>query len=337
MTEVSSPNHFLLFSNANVAMPHDALRSKLHHPAALGELAMQAGFDGVDLHAMYAARSSALVSRAVNRGELIVGGLHQSFLDTNEAHTNNHVIYNRQRHIKDRVVEPLAHTAMMAIMPALSASSRYMHQIQVGIGRALPAVMYPRVRASEDALQQRIAGAERYAIQPTDDVLGTWGMAGGWYKGSGARFSVDGFLDEAAKRKYDLCLDTTHVRRVHPGKSKVLSRLTKDDATLEKIAGATTAMHIALFRKDALRGQDHIPAKQELAEILAREAISGELRTMIDAAKEHGRVRQVVLELRAPDLAEVMAEQSYGRRPSHKAVVQGYALVGKVIRNVFAE
>lgn len=269
----------IIFSSMNVAGSRHGLKS----PEWLGDFAKGARCDGVEYMPIYdlmPGRRPEDIAKAVRSGALTLNSLHASFRETEVSGSG--MTAAAAGGGESLVSKIMASRLGRLIVPEVSESAVVLGAIQEEVGRRLPVTLYPQRYCAQDEAQIAAAKGKQHLFQPTDHVA----------RLARAR-TLTGFAAHMRNvRGYEYVLDTYHVRRRYGNEEAGLISDTK--LSVPFMAPHTEAIHLSLNRSD-IPGEPHIPTLTETEQALRGE-YSGELRDMLDAVKEMGRPKFVVIE-----------------------------------------
>lgn len=337
MSETQLPEHFLQFASTNLATAEYAQLGAFGYPSKVGHVALEAGFDAVELHPYMLTRSSVLVQKAVNEGNLIVGSLMQSPLDADRsiAQWHDRPKLNLDERVKALKAAPGKYARILGahmLRPSAMASLNFMQDVQHAVGRPLPVVMRPGIVAFDDTFRQRHIQAASCSIMPTDAVVQRWGMPLKYDSKA-----TEAFVEETRRRGYDFALNTYDVRRRYTGVSETVSQLThrSREDRLALVASATTSLRLSLCPADIDRDDNYIGARRELKELLNGGAFTGGLAELVHAVQDRGRIDRVVVDAHPGALAKTLHDLGWGslNKPNRFAVKAAYAEIGRAVRN----
>lgn len=340
MSEIQPPEYFLQFASTNLATSEYPQLGMAGHPARLGNFALEAGYDGVELHPAMLSRSTLLVNRAVNTGQLIVGSLCQSALGADRAVRDAPApkpnLDERVQALKTAPQKYARRVGAHILRPNASASTEFIQEVQANMHRKVPAIMQPSTTMFEDRLNQRRTDAASYNIVPTDAAAQRWNMP----LTHGSR-ATEAFVDEAQRRGFSFALDTIETRRRYVGFSETVSQLghPRREERLQKIAQATTALRVSFCPPD-MDDHAYFQARKELKYFLSEGAFTGGATAdIINAVKEHGRIDRAVVDVRADMLSEALHGFGWSsfKKPKPNDVRAAYVELGRATRYALQE
>lgn len=319
MTEVANEQSPLpvFFSSMNTGISADTLR-----PVAwLGRFAQAAGCDGVDFAPIFPwayGHTPTAVRYAVNRGDLVMGGLHAPIRGSEKGHGSTVASYRpaglMPKIMKLALMEP--HGRL--IMPTDVGSAPLLDRYQDAAGQRLPICFFPQPDVWADLRQLQRAKGARSLFQLKDETahyVGATDLADFDEQYTGVR-GYSGYIFGSA-----------HMR-VPQTERRLISNF---EQSAEALAPKARAVHIEVARTD-LGPEIGEKTFQEGIDLL-NGRVSGELATILGWAKQGGNVAYAVLECQIGNMKELITTAFPEiTNPSMQVVREAYTVMADAVR-----